>query len=183
MSNRSVDARAACFSAALFALGNPIATVVAQELDFSLTPQTVYTTAGGVAVFHGQIKNISNFEIFLNGTYSFVASPPLALDDEPFFDNTPISLQPHDSFTGVLFYVGVDSSALADLYEGFFEIEGGHDGSAFDPLARSQFFVGVAESSVPIAEPVASGLMALMGLWSYYVFRRTRREPATRSTV
>lgn len=182
MPNILTNARVACFSVALFALGNPVANVAAQELDFRLTPQTVYTTAGGVAVFLGQITNISNVEVFLNGTYSFVDSPPLALDDQPFFDNTPISLQPNDTFSGVLFYVGVDTNAVADVYEGFFEIDGGTDGSAFDPLASSTFFVGVAESSVPVGEPVASGLMALMGLWCH-MRRRTRGDTATRSTV
>ena len=95
-------------------------------------------------------------EVFLNADW-FNVDAPLTLDDSGFFFGFPLSLNPGESFTGLLFTVFLPSSTSNAIYNGSFSILGGSDGSAGNDLADVQFEV----NTVP--EP-ATILMLCTGL-------------------
>jgi hypothetical protein len=96
--------------------------------------------------------------VFLNGD-SFNLDSPLTLNDEGFFFGFPLSLNAGDSFTGLLFTVTIPPSAVSGPYNGSFEILGGADGGAADPLGTVAFQVN-AESTSPVPEPGSLLLLA-----------------------
>lgn len=96
--------------------------------------------------------------VFLNGD-NFNVTSPLVLDDDAFFFDFPLSLNPGDSFTDVLFTISVPSTAALGSYDGFFEILGGADGNASNILSSVSFQVdNVSSSAVP--EPSSILLLA-----------------------
>ena len=104
-------------------------------------------------------------DVFLNAD-NLNVDFPLTGDDSPFFANFPLFLAPGDSFTGEIFRVSVpDFAQLYTTYHGFFEIDGGTDSSATDPIASAAFTVE------PVPEPT-TGLLLIGGLM--LVLRRRR---------
>jgi len=113
--------------------------------------------------------------VFLNG-FSFNVPSPLLLDDSGFFNDFPFSLDPGDSFSGVLFSVALPSNVAAGLYTGSFEILGGADSGAFDTLGSVDFQVNVAPTASTVPEPESLMLLAagLPGV-AFLVQRKWRR--------
>jgi len=107
--------------------------------------------------------NTNGGAVFLNSD-SFDIDSPLTLDDNPFFGNFPLSLNPGDSATDVLFTVTIPTDAAITDYSGFFAILEGADGGVSDVLASTTFEVNaVPEPSNVLL--VATGLagLALLG--------------------
>jgi hypothetical protein len=100
---------------------------------------------------------------------------PLTLDDSGFFDNFPESLNPGTSFTGLLLTVDVPADVtLFDLYDGYFEIDGGRDGNAGSFLDSVNFHIeAVPASAVPEPGNLVLALMGLAGMAA--MLRRKRR--------
>jgi hypothetical protein len=61
------------------------------------------------------------------------------IDDSGFFLEFPLSLDPGDTFTGTLFSVALPPGVAPGSYTGFFEIFGGSNADAGNPLATVNF--------------------------------------------
>jgi len=75
----------------------------ADTIDLSLNAPAQPVTAGSTVSFFATVSPGTNGgTVFLNG-FSFNVPSPLILDDSGFFNDFPFSLDPGDSFSGVLF--------------------------------------------------------------------------------
>jgi hypothetical protein len=138
--------------------------LVHADIIFTLASDTLSDVRGGVVVFDGTLTNSGTDDVFLNGVVSFISSPDLTVDDQPFFLNTPLFLPPNGgTFTGELFDVAISSAAAIGAYTGSFTIQGGADAEAFDSLATANFSVEVVSAS-QIPEPSTIILLTTMGL-------------------
>jgi hypothetical protein len=104
--------------------------------------------------------------IFLNGD-SFNVDSPLAVDDTGFF-SFPLSMNPGDVYTGVLFTVSIPSTTPLGYYNGYFQILGGSDGNALNPISNVASFQIYA-----VPEP---GSMMLLGTGAIALFGALRRK-------
>ena len=144
----------------------------ASTLNFNLLSPAVFTGLPSVVSFTATVSAplTNTGPVFLNSD-SATVDFPLTVDDTPFFLNFPLSLAPGASFTGLLFTVTVPNFAQPNVtYHGFFEIDGGADAIASDPLASATFTV------TPVPEP-ATGL-SLIGCLLFAL----RRRSASRAT-
>ena len=131
----------------------------ADTIGLSLNAPAQPGTAGSMVSFVATVSapGTNGVTVFLNGD-SFNASSPLTLDDCGFLFDFPLSLDPGESFSGVLLSIDLPASVAAGLYTGSFEILGGADSGALDTLGSVAFQVNVAPSAVP--EPESLMLLA-----------------------
>ena len=111
--------------------------------------------------------------IFLNGDNFGSLASPLTSNDDGFLLGYPLSLEPGDTFSDLLFTISLPSSIIAGPYLGSFSILGGADGNAQDVLATVNFTVNAtAPSAVP--EPGSVWLLAtgLMGVGVVMTYKR-----------
>ena len=134
-------------------LANPVQTGVAgSTLSFDAT-----VTA------HGN----NGATIFLNGDNFTSLASPLTSNDDGFLLGFPLSLDPGESFSGLLFTITLPSDINAGQYLGSFAILGGTDGSAQDELATVDFTVNATAGTSAVPEPdslmlLATGLTGMM---------------------
>ncbi len=114
--------------------------------------------------------------IFLNGD-DFTVPSPLTLNDDGFFFGFPLSLDPGDSFSGLLFTISLPPGISAGPYLGSFSILGGADGSAQDVLATVNFTVNATAGTSAVPEP---GSLMLLGTGLAGLVVRVRRWGAVR---
>ena len=147
----------------------------ADTIDLSLNAPAQPVTAGSTVSFVATVSapGTNGGTVFLNG-FSFNVPSPLLLDDSGFFNDFPFSLDPGDSFSGVLFSVALPSNVAAGLYTGSFEILGGADSGAFDTLGSVDFQVNVAPSAVPEPESLILLTAGLPGV-AFLVQRKWQR--------
>jgi PEP-CTERM motif len=88
-------------------------------------------------------------EVFLNED-SFNVDAPLTLDDDGFFFGFPLSLNPGDSFTGLLFTIFIPTSTPNAVFNGSFSILGGPNGASANDLADVQFEVNTVPEPATI---------------------------------
>jgi hypothetical protein len=144
------------FAIALLALSAPAS---GSTLNFTLFFPAVTTGLPSVVSFAATVSAplTNTGAVFLNSDNVNIDFP-LTLDDSGFFMNFPLSLAPGASFTGPIFTVTVpDFAQLYFAYNGYFEIDGGADPGASDPVASANFTV------TPVPEP-ATGLLLIGGL-------------------
>jgi hypothetical protein len=150
----------------------------ADTIDLSLNAPAQPGTAGSTVSFVATVSapGTNGGTVFLNGD-SFNLSSPLILDGSGFFNDFPLSLDPGDSFSGVLFSIALPSDLAAGLYTGSFEILGGADGDALDTLGSVDFQVNVAPTASTVPEPESLMLLAagLPGV-AFLVQRKWRRS-------
>jgi hypothetical protein len=125
------------------------------------------STLSFFATVSAPLSNLAS--VFLNSD-STTVDFPLTLDDSPFSLTFPLSLNPGDSFAGVLFTVAVPAFApLFTTYNGYFEIDGGTDSNAADNLASVTFQV----STAPEPQGLLLLLIGLSGLALALRFKRS----------
>jgi MYXO-CTERM domain-containing protein len=180
------------FASALPAFAALLAALVSApaahaQLTLTLTPAGQAGPVPNTFYFIGTLSNPTANEVFLNGdspTFNGPTGSP-GLDDNPFFNNAPLSLMaagstdsngnPTDSFTGEFFDVTVDSSAAQGTYEGTFAILGGADANAQDTVATEDFSVTVTPSSAPEPSQWAAFGVGVLGLAGLALRARRRR--------
>jgi len=101
--------------------------------------------------------------IYLNSD-SYGVDAPLSVDDTGFLVNFPLTMDPGDSVTDVLFTVFVAAGTPPGLCNGYFQILGGSDANAQNAISNlASFRVNV------VPEPgslllLASGVLGLFGV-------------------
>jgi len=143
-------------------------------LSFTIVdPYQSVVSGTTVVAFEATVTNPSDSSVvmYLNGDSPTIDSP-LTLDDSPYLNNFPLSLEPGDSYTGLLFNVEIPSDASLDLYTGSFVIQGeidpdgtGNSGDT-DTLATAGFSVQVtsADSFGDFVPEPSSLVLLLTGL-------------------
>lgn len=141
----------------------------ADTLNLSLSNPTQSATPGATVSFNATVSApiANSATVFLNSD-SFSVDSPLALNDDGFFFGFPLTLDPGESSSGLLFSVDIPSNAAFNTYNGFFAILGGADGNASDILSNVSFQVNTASPSA-VPEPssiflLATGFMGIIFL-------------------
>jgi hypothetical protein len=152
----------------MFALFVLVATLLlssrtlADTIDLSLNAPAQPVTAGSTVSYFATVSapGTNGGSVFLNGD-SFTVSSPLLLDDSGFFNDFPLSLDPGDSFSGVLFSITLPSNTAAGLYTVTFDILGGADSGALDTIGLvPDFPVNVVPTASTVPEPESLMLLA-----------------------
>jgi hypothetical protein len=150
----------------------------ADTISLTLTDAVQTASAGSTVSFFATVSapGTNGGTEFLNGD-SFDVALPLVLDQSGFLAGFPLSLDPKDSFSGLLFSINLPSNVASGPYTGSFEILGGADGSALDNLGSVDFEVNVAPTASPVPEPGSLMLLAagLPGV-AFLVQRNWRRS-------
>jgi hypothetical protein len=137
----------------------------------------VQTGAAGSTLFFDATVTapLKNGEtIFLNADNFGSLASPLTASDDGFVLGFPLSLDPGDSFTGLLFTVSLPPSIIAGQYLGSFSLLGGADGDSQDLLATVDFTVNATRAASAVPEPGSVLLLAtgLMGLGVVMAYKR-----------
>jgi hypothetical protein len=124
---------------------------------------------GATLEFEATVANLGTGLVFFTGD-SFTNLSPLVLNDSPFWDNFPPSLEGAgaldggDSYTDVLFTVTVPSGTPPGLYSGDFVLQGGGDGYSQSVLATADFIVDVNSDEVPEPDTLLLMGAVMLGL-------------------
>lgn len=140
---------------------------LANSISLSFTNPVQAAAPGATITFEATVSaSITNAApIFLNSDEYNVAGS-LTLDDSGFFA-FPLSLNPGDSYTGVLFTVTLPGNVAFGNYTGSFGILGGADGAALNNLTSTGFQVNVTpEPSPMLLSATGAGMLA------FVVYRR-----------
>jgi len=125
----------------------------ADTLTFSLTAPFV-VDVGGVTEFYGTITysdtdsaNNGGVMEYLNGDNVLVDSPSVPnYDDSAFLNNAPLSMNPEDTYTGLLFTITTPDYIVggSNFYTGSFQIVGGNSPDDYsDVLSTADFNITV----------------------------------------
>jgi hypothetical protein len=137
----------------------------ADVLTITFDEATLAGAPGDELDFTGTLTNNTADTVFINSdSFTFAIA---GLDDSPFLNNAPISLDPGESSTPFeLFDVVIPSGTPNGSYAGAFTVVGGSDGNAQDNLTTSSFSV--------TATPEPSTIFTLLALSSVMIFRGAR---------
>ncbi len=156
----------------------------ASTLSVVFDQSTLNATPGGMVSFGGNLMNETGATLFLNGDdVNIAVFDPSAIDDSPFFINTPTGFLDANVSTGDigLFNISIPNGFSDGVYNGTYEILGGESSSDNTVIGTAGFTVTVgAQSSVP--EP-SSSILLLAGSLLILASRRrsnARRTPAAR---
>jgi hypothetical protein len=132
------------------AMADPLTITLSQPFQSGLTNDTLD--------FYATVTNNSDTKtVYLNGD-GFSVDAPLVLDDSAYLSGFPLTLAPDASYTGLLFTIYIPSLTTMGLYEGEFEITGGHYNSG------EEYTLGSADFDVYVTPEPSSLSLLGMGL-------------------
>jgi hypothetical protein len=146
----------------------------ADTITHSLT-NPVQTGAGGSTLSFDATATApgkNGGTIYLNSGFFASLDSPLTGSEDPFIVGFPLSLDPGESFSGLLFTITLPSGISAGPYLGSFMILGGADGDAQDELATVNFTVNATSAPSAVPEP---GSLMLLGTGLAGMVVRVRR--------
>jgi len=132
----------------------------ADVVTLTLTENPLSGQAGTEVDFNGTLTNDTDQTVFINSdSFTF---PLGGLDDSPFLNNAPFSLDPFQTSTAFeVFDVVIPAGSPNGNYAGAFTVLGGSDGNAMDNLGTASFQVDVTPE--PASFPfLGAGLVALI---------------------
>jgi hypothetical protein len=146
------------------------AATLRADVVFTLTPAVQYGARSNAVVFTGTLSNTSlTGDVFLNDIQITIPSE-LTAQSNAFFVNVPGILSPGQTYTDIVFAVGINSNAPVGNYSGTVTIQGGADIFATGNLASQSFQVSasatlfdawrVLEFGVNTNNPAISGDLA-----------------------
>lgn len=149
---------------------------LALDSAFQTGPAGVFDFTGTIDYTAADATNDGGATEYLNGDSPFVSGG--TLDDSPFNNNAPLSMNPMDStpdidIFNVITPAYIDGPASLNTYTGYFTIVGGQSQADTDPsvnvLSTVDFEI-VVTPEPPSWELLAMALMGLLGmmLWSGY---------------
>jgi hypothetical protein len=121
-------------------------TAVALHADvlFTLTPAVQYGARSNAVVFTGTLSNSSlTGDVFLNDIQITIPGE-LTAQSNAFFANVPGVLSPGQTYTDIVFAVGINTNAPAGNYSGTVTVQGGADIFATGNLASQSFQVSAS---------------------------------------
>ena len=124
----------------LLAMFLPTAPASADSITLVLSQPTLTGAPGSTLIFDATVSAplANSATVFLNFDNFGDNIPGSTIDDSGFL-NFPLSLNPGGSFTGTLFSVALPPGVAPGSYTGFFEIFGGSNADAGNPLATANF--------------------------------------------
>jgi hypothetical protein len=135
-------------------------------LSIVLDSPTLTGSPGDFLQFFGTVTNTTGADVYLNAdNFSLTGFDLSAIDDSPFFANTPPFLSSSGTTGDIeLFDVTIpnpftDSCVAASNCGGTFQVLGGADGTAQDVVGTAYFTVNVQEPS-GVPEPSTAVLMS-----------------------
>jgi hypothetical protein len=163
----------------LAAAGLLLGPALAKADPITITLSSPFQVGGGgdALEFDATVTNNTADTVWLNSDSDTVEGL-LTVDDSPFVNNFPLSLDPSgdplDTATGWLFTVDIPSGTPVGLYAGTFTILGGSDPSDLSVLSSAPFDVQITP------EPPSWQLMAIaiMGFLALVGWNSHRRQTA-----
>lgn len=149
----------------LTSMGLMLTAAVAKADPLSLTfaSPDPNAAAGQTISFDATVTDIGSTVVYLNGD-DLIASGSLLLDDSPFLNNFPISMNPGNSDTDELFTVTVPLGTPIGFYSGSFTIIGGSDGNAQNAVGSADFGVNVSGNATPEPSSLVLLLTGVAGI-------------------
>jgi hypothetical protein len=125
----------------LLAMFLPAAPAWADSITLVLSQPTQTGAPGSTLIFDATVSAplANSATVFLNFDNFGDNIPGSTIDDSGFLINFPLSLNPGGNFTATLFSVALPLGVAPGSYTGFFEIFGGSNADAGNPLATANF--------------------------------------------
>jgi hypothetical protein len=143
----------------------------ADSVTLTLSNPTQYIFGAGTLSYSGTISapTTNTGTEYLNGDAYSLTGTGVSFNDSPFFNNAPLFLAPGQSYTGLLFTVGVAAGAGISNDTGFFSILGGANSGTYNTLVTDPF------GAVVTPEPGSWVLLCtgMVGLAALFWQRRT----------
>ncbi len=116
-------------------------------LTVTINPSSQVGGGGQVLPYFGTLHNNTTDTVFINSD-SFVFDIAGALDDSPFLNNAPISINANFTTPSFEFFtITVPGGTSPGTYNGQFTVVGGPDSNAMNNLGEASFSVTVPEPS------------------------------------
>jgi hypothetical protein len=144
----------------MLAMFLPAAPAWADSITLVLSQPTQTGGPGSTLTFDATVSAplANSATVFLNFDNFGDNIPGSTIDDSGFLINFPLSLNPGGNFTGTLFSVALPPGVAPGSYTGFFEIFGGSNADAGNPLATPANFQIIATPEPGTWVLLATGL-------------------------